>query len=110
RKGAMETNAKLETFTHDKKAGTFELRFEGGSTYKARALILAMPRRSLELISSPLLSDPVVAGLIKSVTPRPLFKLFTTYKSPWWLAAGVQAGRTVTDLPGPPTHPWPQAH
>lgn len=108
RKGTIEKNAKLKTFTHDPKAGTFELRFEGGSTRRARALILAMPRRSLELISSPLLSDPTVAGLIKSVTPRPLFKLFTTYTSPWWLAAGVQAGRTVTDLPVRQTYYWPQ--
>ncbi|MFL6234209.1 MAG: flavin monoamine oxidase family protein [Thermoanaerobaculia bacterium] len=106
--GSITRNAKLETFIHDKKAGTFELRFEDGSTRRARALILAMPRRSLELISSPLLSDPAVAALIKSVTPRPLFKLFTTYTSPWWLAAGVKAGRTVTDLPVRQTYYWPQ--
>jgi len=106
--GSIEKNAKLETFVHDQKAGAFELRFQDGSTRRARALILAMPRRSLELISSPLLSDPAVAELIKSVTPRPLFKLFTTYESPWWLAAGVQAGRTVTDLPVRQTYYWPQ--
>jgi monoamine oxidase len=105
--GSITMNAKLETFLHDQKAGTFELRFQDGSTRRARALILAMPRRSLELISSPLLSDPAVSDLIKSVTPRPLFKLFTTYTSPWWLAAGVQAGRTVTDLPVRQTYYWP---
>src|SRR3954452_13827458 len=99
--GSITRNAKLETFIHDKKAGTFELRFEDGSTRKARALILAMPRRSLELISSPLLSDPAVAQMIKSVTPRPLFKLFTTYTSPWWLAGEVKAGRTLSDPPVP---------
>jgi monoamine oxidase len=106
--GSMTPNAKLLTFDQDKKAGTFELRFEDGSKRTARALILAMPRRALELISSPLLSDPSVSELIKSVTPRPLFKLFTTYESPWWLAAGVQAGRTVTDLPVRQTYYWPQ--
>lgn len=106
--GAIIHNAKLQTFDHDKKAGTFELRFADGTVQKARALILAMPRRALELISSPLLSRPAVVELIKSVTPRPLFKLFTTYMSPWWLAAGVQAGRTVTDLPVRQTYYWPQ--
>jgi monoamine oxidase len=106
--GAVERNAKLKTFVQDKKAGTFELRFDDGSTRTARALILAMPRRALELIDSPVLGEPAVQTLIKSVTPRPLFKLFTTYASPWWLAAGVKAGRTVTDLPVRQTYYWPQ--
>jgi monoamine oxidase len=106
--GSIALNTKLETFTHDKKSGIFELRFGDGTTGRAKALILAMPRRALELINSPLLSDQTVAGLIKSVTPRPLFKLFTTYTSPWWLAAGVQAGRTVTDLPVRQTYYWPK--
>jgi monoamine oxidase len=46
-------------------------------------------------------------ALIASVTPRPLFKLFTTYSDPWWLAAGVEKGRTVTDLPVRQTYYWP---
>jgi len=78
-------------------------------TIAAQTLILAMPRRSLELLapSSPPLHH--ITDLITSVTPRPLFKLFTTYADPWWRAAGytnaqgaylpVEAGRTVTDLP-----------
>jgi monoamine oxidase len=106
--GTIALNSTLERFDHDKKADAFELRFRDGSTRRARALILAMPRRALELINSPLLSDPAVTELIKSVTPRPLFKLFTTYASPWWLAAGVQKGRTVTDLPVRQTYYWPQ--
>jgi monoamine oxidase len=106
--GSIAFNAKLETFVQDKKTGAFELRFADGSIQRALALILAMPRRALELINSPLLSDPAVTELIKSVTPRPLFKLFTTYTSPWWLAAGVQEGRTVTDLPVRQTYYWPQ--
>jgi hypothetical protein len=48
-----------------------------------------------------------VSGLVRSVTPRPLFKLFTTYMEPWWLPAGVQAGRTTTDLPVRQTYYWP---
>lgn len=104
--GVIVKNAVLEWFDHDASDGTFELRFRDGSTRRARALILAMPRRALELISSPLLAS--MTELVKSVTPRPLFKLFTTYTSPWWLAAGVEAGRTVTDLPVRQTYYWPQ--
>jgi monoamine oxidase len=89
------------------------------STADAKSLILAMPRRSLDLLapSSPPLQT--IQHLTGSVTPRPLFKLFTTYGSPWWRAAGyyepppgsayvpVQAGRTVTDLPVRQTYYWP---
>ena len=77
-----------------------------------------MPRRSLELLApkSPPLQE--IQELIASVTPRPLFKLFTTYSNPWWRAAGytdtnnefvpVEAGRTVTDLPVRQTYYWPK--
>lgn len=89
----------------------------GNDTVAAHTLILAMPRRSLELLapSSPPLRD--IADLIRAVTPRPLFKLFTTYADPWWRAAGymnaqgdfvpVEAGRTVTDLPVRQVYYWP---
>ena len=84
----------------------------------AKSLILAMPRRSLDLLApnSPLLQEQEVERLISSVTPRPLFKIFTTYTSPWWRAAGytdaegnfvpVESGRTVTDLPVRQTYYW----
>jgi monoamine oxidase len=75
-----------------------------------------MPRRSLELLApaSPPLQE--LTPLIASVTPRPLFKLFT-YPSPWWRTAGrtgadgfvpLQSGRTLTDLPVRQTYYWPQ--
>jgi monoamine oxidase len=93
------------------KDGIFTLSLKKGGTVQARKLILAMPRRALELVAggSPILQEDSVAELIKSVTPRPLFKLFTTYTYPWWLPAGVQAGRTTTDLPVRQTYYWPNA-
>ena len=102
----------------ERKGDRFELIFDKKSV-TASQLILAMPRRSLDLVSpqSPLLREPDVQVLIESVTPRPLFKLFTTYADPWWRASGysepdgtfvpVQAGRTVTDLPVRQTYYWP---
>ncbi|HET7868120.1 MAG TPA: FAD-dependent oxidoreductase [Burkholderiaceae bacterium] len=99
-------------------SGTFEF-LAGGKPVKARQLVLAMPRRSIDLLgaTSPLLQE--IQRLTSSVTPRPLFKLFTTYHNPWWLAAGytdangtyvpVQAGRSVTDLPVRQTYYWPRS-
>jgi monoamine oxidase len=87
-----------------------KLNFRSGESVNASALILAMPRRALEIITpgSPLLQSEEVVNLVKSVTPRPLFKLFTTYDYPWWLAAGVKEGRTTTDLPLRQTYYWPR--
>lgn len=70
---------------------------------RANSLVLAMPRRSLELIAptGPVL-DPKVPGvrdLIESVTPIPLFKLCIAYSYPWWEIVGVTQGRSQTDLP-----------
>jgi monoamine oxidase len=70
---------------------------------RAGALVLAMPRRSLELIAptGPVL-DPAVPGvrnLIESVTPIPLFKLCVAYPYPWWDTVSVSQGRSLTDLP-----------
>lgn len=94
----------------------YELSIQG-KTIAAKALVLAMPRRSLDLLTpkSPPLQD--IRDLISSVTPRPLFKLFTTYSNPWWRSAGfndgekfvpVEAGRSVTDLPVRQTYYWPK--
>ena len=68
--------------------------------------------------TSPPLRDEHTAALIASVTPQPLFKVFTTYTSPWWRASGytkadgtpvpVEAGRSVTDLPVRQTYYWPR--
>jgi monoamine oxidase len=99
--------------------GQFTLTFNGGGQINAGKLILAMPRRALDLLmpKSPKLEE--IKPLISTVTPRPLFKLFTTYGSPWWRIAGytntegtfvaVQSGRSVTDLPVRQTYYWPKS-
>ncbi|MDD5273133.1 MAG: FAD-dependent oxidoreductase [Methylovulum sp.] len=90
-----------------------------GQTVVADSLILAMPRRSLDLLAPTSPELQTIQTLIGSVTPRPLFKLFTTYTNPWWLAAGytdaktgkfvaVESGRSVTDLPVRQTYYWPK--
>jgi monoamine oxidase len=115
--GKVQLKARLDGFTYEN--GQFNLSINNESV-AAGALILAMPCRSLELLSpgSPTLQLPHVRALINSVTPRPLFKLFTTYSSPWWRSAGytddkgnnivVESGRSVTDLPIRQTYYWPK--
>lgn len=109
--GTIRLNTKLTAFDWDK--GQFDLTVRNAGVSEkviADQLILAMPRRSLDLLTpncAPL-QQPEVQVLIGSVTPRPLFKVFTTYANPWWLAAGVQTGRTVTDLPVRQTYYWPK--
>jgi monoamine oxidase len=70
---------------------------------RAGSLVLAMPRRSLELLAptGPVLGPdhPEIRKLIESVTPIPLFKLCVAYQYPWWESVGVTQGRSQTDLP-----------
>ena len=74
----------------------------------ARSAILAMPRRSLELLdpSGPILGDPVFRELLTTVTPIPLFKAFLAYSEPWWTNVGITQGRSVTDLPLRQVYYW----
>ncbi len=87
---------------------------DGPKTVMARHLILAMPRRSLELLEQ---RGPVFAPenvevrkLVQSVLPIPLFKLAICYTRAWWeemkpvdsgtgLMRTITAGKSVTDLP-----------
>jgi monoamine oxidase len=70
---------------------------------RAASLVLAMPRRSLELLAptGPMLGPghDDVRALIQTVTPIPLFKICIAYPYPWWENVGVKQGRSLTDLP-----------
>ena len=78
------------------------------TTVLARSAILAMPRRSLELLddAGPILGDPRFRALMATVTPIPLFKAFLAYTKPWWTDVGITAGRSVTDLPLRQVYYW----
>jgi len=67
---------------------------------EAKQVILAMPRRSLELIEGDFFfQDPWLRESLPSVLAQHAFKLFLAYERPWWRALGLVAGRAVTDLP-----------
>jgi monoamine oxidase len=69
--------------------------------YRAKALVLAMPQRSLQLLGdrTPTLKNDRVQSLLGSVMPMPAFKAIVAYGSPWWQKLGIAAGRSTTDLP-----------
>src|ERR1700733_4403098 len=66
----------------------------------ARRVVLALPRRALELIADfPARRDPHVAALIASVVGEPATKAFLLYPRAWWRDLGIDGGRSVTDMP-----------
>jgi Flavin containing amine oxidoreductase len=88
-----------------------KLNFRDGSALTARAVVLAMPRRSIELLRPEgEILGPQNAGFrhdLASVSGIPLFKLFLLYKQSWWQTAGVIRGRSLTDLPLRQCYYWP---
>ncbi len=73
---------------------------------RARHVILALPRRALQLLGHPgSLFDPYrldetdLRELAASVHRYPAFKLFLAYEEPWWRELQISSGRSVTDLP-----------
>ena len=71
----------------------------------ADAIVLAMPRRSLELLDqgnfffNPLV-HPALQHAMGSVIAQPSFKLLMGFEAPWWKADfGATSGESITDLP-----------
>ncbi len=115
--GTIHLNNRLRGFSADDPGQLLTLTLdEGGAarTVAARRVVLAMPRRSLELLDQ---RGPVfdprnaeVRDLVRSVTPIPLFKLGICYTRPWWeeiqpvdpgtgLMSKITSGKSTTDLP-----------
>lgn len=85
---------------------TIELAFEAGDQaepvrFRARHVVLAMPRRAIELLDddSFIFADPGFRDLLSTVRAVPAAKAFLGYEQPWWQDLGIKAGRTITDLP-----------
>jgi len=83
--------------------GVHELVFatpDGPRMIRARRVVLALPRRALELIPDcAALKTPRIAALLATVTARPLGKVFLADAEPWWRPLGLTCGRATTDLP-----------
>ena len=78
----------------------------------ARQLVLAMPRRSIELLDpiGPLLGieQAWFRPLLESVTPIPLLKIGLCYETCWWEreVGPDAAGKSITDLPIRQVYYW----
>ncbi len=84
---------------------------DGGRPLSARAIVLAMPRRAIELLRP----EGEILGSantkfrhdLAAVSGIPLFKLFLLYSESWWQEAGVSRGRSLTDMPLRQCYYWP---
>jgi lysine 2-monooxygenase len=65
----------------------------------ASQIVLAMPRRSLELVRWEGFEEPDVRALVNAVISQAAFKIFLGYPYPWWRVLGLEAGRSITDMP-----------
>lgn len=111
--GEVNMNHWLQGFESKKlKDGSegFELKFHNkDSTVTTKALVLAMPRRSLELLdrTGPVMGDSKMRWMMNSVDPVQLYKMFIAYERPWWTDKfGLKEGRTLTDLPVRQCYYW----
>jgi hypothetical protein len=67
-------------------------------------LVLAMPRRSLELLDQDNFffdrnSNPELNKNMRSVIMEPAFKILMGFEKPWWHALDIKSGHSITDLP-----------
>jgi monoamine oxidase len=80
-------------------ATTMQVTTTDGQVCTAGSVVLALPRRSLELIESDVLAEPAVGALVESVSGQPVMKVFCCYDQPWWSQLNISAGSSGTDLP-----------
>jgi Flavin containing amine oxidoreductase len=112
--GRIEFNCWLDGFVGvqlaDGSKGV-QLNLRDGRKLSARAIVLAMPRRAIELLEPEgEVLDPRNTQFrhdLASVRAIPLFKCFLLYPESWWQAAGVSKGRSLTDLPLRQCYYWP---
>lgn len=99
---------KLVTFkkaeTGDKKYQLTFLNIASGKSWNvfANKIILAMPRKSLELIDQDcfFFKDKTLQEQMEAVIMEPSFKIIMGFETPWWKEDfGATSGHSVTDLP-----------
>lgn len=105
------TGNRLCTFVHhDENDYRYKLTFFNEKQQRewcvyANNIILAMPRRSLELLDQhdfffDIDTRHELQSHIDSVIREPAFKLLMGFEHPWWEGlTGAQAGESITDLP-----------
>jgi monoamine oxidase len=97
--GRTRDIARAETFADDPDAESPDPR--GHEVHvDADRVVLAMPRRSIELIRwNRLERDRELRHDLEAVISQAAFKMFLGYPYPWWRSLGLDSGRTITDMP-----------
>ena len=70
----------------------------------ANKIILAMPRRSLELLDQQnfffnINTHRELNHNIRSVIKEPAYKILMGFETAWWKSLGIDSGHSITDLP-----------
>ncbi len=70
----------------------------------ANTLVLAMPRKSLELLDQDNFffstnENVELNDNIRSIIMEPAFKILMGFEYPWWKELGIHSGHSITDLP-----------
>jgi monoamine oxidase len=107
----LDLDGSVVQLTFDTDPATFrtrQLRPDAAKIVRARHVILAMPRRSIELLhqDSFLFADAQFQDDLQTVLAQPAFKIFAAYRRPWWQERNLISGRSVTDLPVRQCYYW----
>ncbi|MCA9779793.1 MAG: FAD-dependent oxidoreductase [Candidatus Eremiobacteraeota bacterium] len=102
--GEFRSQHTLRRVEYDREHG-FLLEFSDrkGNRQLATAdkVVLGLPKTPLkELVeASPDLQSPQLTSNLEKVTPNPMTRIFATYPEAWWNDQGIEAGRSLTDMP-----------
>lgn len=111
--GQIYTRNKLKTFKKNTKKSSaykyvltfYNLDKEEYWEVEAKDIILAMPKRSLELLDQDNFffnpeKNQKLHNNLNSVIPEPSVKILLGFEEPWWKKGlGAMAGESITDLP-----------
>ncbi|WP_158837506.1 flavin monoamine oxidase family protein [Polaribacter sp. L3A8] len=101
----LVTFKKQTTGTYKYELEFFNKETQSSWTLKANKIILAMPRRSLELLDQNNFffnqdSQKVLQKNMASVIKEPSLKILMGFETPWWRTDfNTMAGHSITDLP-----------
>lgn len=104
--GALNLNTRVTSLKQvevngEKLIEVFYKGAEGEGSHYAKSVILALPKRSIELLhcDSFIFSDPQFVEDLKRVDHAHASKVFLWYDEEWWTKLGFTGGPSRTDLP-----------
>ena len=101
KKVSVQTNAAVNSVERET-SGRWRLDFMNGKSKSYDKVVLALPRRALEMITIKNGEQKYPPEWVSSVRPHRMFKLFLVYENAWWVGdtfPGHDDGRVYTDLP-----------